>query len=489
MNKYILYIFAAAFVFAAAFTSCNKDKSVVVNVSALSVDKPEWMPTARQLANTAVEKAGTVDISSNGNSSVTITIDKSITYQEIWGFGASIVGPAENFKRDLSEKNQTEVFDLLFSNEDDNVGLTITRMNINPRVQPVPGEYIWDFDNYQAWFAKEVYKRYPTPVTAVPWTPPAWMKYNNSFGDGSTDETDGRLMCEHYGTLAQWLYDWTYYYRDTHGLNIKWLSIQNEPNANVKWDNCHYDAQEMEKALRTTIDFFRSKGSTVAIGGPECGHDKSAQEYLDGMSPEILEKMDWIAHHGYQQIRQPQNDLDFRKYGKPNLMTELCGGAAPTNDLTIVDGLLWASHIQRALSRDERGYLYWQLLRDAPSNQSLLVLKTGQDVYVKSKRVSVFGQYSRFIRPGYMVVDAMSNDDNLLVTAAKHPKTGNTSVVVANRTENDITVIINGLAGKTIGGRITSEQYDFATTKDMTATGSDFTVKIPAKSVVSVAEK
>ena len=150
-------------------------------------------------------------------------------------------------------------------------------------------------------------KGIPTPIMAVPWTPPAWMKYNNSFGDGSTDETDGRLMCEHYGTLAQWLYNWTYYYRDTHGLNIKWLSIQNEPNANVKWDNCHYDAQEMGKALWTTVDFFRSKGSTVAIGGPECGHDKSAHEYLDGMSPEILEKMDWTAHHGYQQIRQSKS--------------------------------------------------------------------------------------------------------------------------------------------------------------------------------------
>ena len=43
MNKYISYIFVAAL--AATFTSCKADNTIVVDVSALSVDKPEWMPT------------------------------------------------------------------------------------------------------------------------------------------------------------------------------------------------------------------------------------------------------------------------------------------------------------------------------------------------------------------------------------------------------------------------------------------------------------
>jgi len=481
-------IIAAAFLFAAAFLSC-KDQPVVVNVSALSVDKPEWMPTQRQLTNTAVEKAGTIDISGSGGDA-TITIDKTTEYQEIWGFGASITAPAQNVRRDLSEKNQNEVFDLLFLNEGDNMGLTMSRMNINPRIQLKPGEYDWAVDDDQAWFAKELYKRYPTPITAVPWTPPPWMKYNNSFKDGSKDGTDSRLMEEHYGTFAQWLYNWTYYYRDTHGLNIKWLSIQNEPSAKVSWDGCDYSPEAMDKVLSLTIDLFRSKSSTVAIGGPECGNDQHTQDFLDSISTETLAKIDWIAHHGYKSIRQPHNDLDFRRYGKPTLMTELCGGGWAPNDTTLADGLLWAGHIQRALSRDEKGYLYWQLLRETKANnQALLRLKTGKDVYLKTKRLFVFGQYSRFIRPGYWVVDAKSNDNNLLVTAAKHPQTGNTSVVITNRTENDITVTINGLSGNTIGGRITSEEYNFAATKDISASGGGFTVKIPAKSIVSFAEK
>ena len=491
MNKKLNHLLA---IFSLAIASCAAS-AAPVNVSPLSVDKPQWMPSPRQLTNTAVEKPGPVDLSPApaspaAKSTATITVTKTTARQEIWGFGGSVTGPAKNFRQDLSAKTQNEAFDLLFSNEGDNLGLTIARLNIDPLIQPKPGQHNWAVDKDQAWFTQEAYKRYPCPITAVPWSPPAWMKFNNSLKDGSTDKTDSRLKPEHYATFAQWLYDWTYYYRDTHGLNIKWLSLQNEPNADVKWYGCHYSPKEMEKTVLAVLDLFRSKNSTVAIGAPECGHDQSAQEFIDAWSASTREKIDWLPHHGYKSIRQPQNDLDFSKYNKPVLMTELCGGPKPVNDLTIVDGLLWAGHIQRALSRNERGYLYWQLLRAAASPQSLLVLKSGKDVFIKSKRAFVFGQYSRFIRPGYIIVNAKSSDSALLITAAKHPSTGNTSVVIANKSDKDIIATITGLDGKTIGARVTDKQYDFAATKDIPASGTGaFTIKIPAMSVVSIAEK
>jgi hypothetical protein len=73
------------------------DAGLIPDVSALSVNKPEWIPTARQLTNTAVGKEGTIDISGN-NTTVTLTVNKSGTLQEIWGFGASITGPAVDLK-------------------------------------------------------------------------------------------------------------------------------------------------------------------------------------------------------------------------------------------------------------------------------------------------------------------------------------------------------------------------------------------------------
>jgi len=426
-----------------------------------------------------------VDVSGGGGASV--TINKETVYQEIWGFGASIVAPAQNFYRDLSEKNREEVFDLFYLNEGDNIGLTINRMQIFPNNNPAPGVYDWDADSYQSDFAKEAYKRYPTPITASPWTPPAWMKINESLSD-----QDSGLKPEHFGSLAQWFYDWTYHHKDTLGLNVKWISIQNEPNANVTWNGCHYSPAEMEQALWSTLELFRSKNSTVAVGGPECGNDRSAQEFLDAMSPEIVAAIDWIPHHGYQQIRQPQNDLDFRKYNTPTLMTELCGGTvAQTGGVNddITDGLLWSSHIQRALSRGETGYLFWQLLRDAAGNQSLFQLKNNQDFYHPFKRAFVFANYSRFIRPGYIIIDSKTTDSNLLVTSAKHPVTGNTSVIIANRTDKDIDATISGLSGGTLGGRITNEQYNFAATKDISGANGTFSVKIPSMSIVSFAEK
>ena len=471
------------------------DAGSIPDVSALSVDKSEWMPTTRQLTNTAVEKAGTVDIS-GGSATATLTVNKSTTYQEIWGFGASIVGPAENFEKDLSVTNQNKVFDLLFSNEDDNAGLTIVRMNIQPRIHPNATTYNWEQASAaaQAWFAQEVYKRYPCPITAAPWAPPVFMKDTKQLVNG------GYLLPQYYDDYVKWLYDWAEYNRETLGLNIKWLSIQNEPNSvGNNWDECGYTPQQLEQVTSLTVDYFRSKNSSVAIGGPECGNDRDAQNYLDAWSAETLEKIDWTAHHGYQSINNPPGDLDFRKYGKPVLMTEQCGGAsgvANSNDVTMdIDGLRWAFHIGRALSRDERGFVFWQLVRSGTNSQSLLRLWNNQDRYEVFKRTHVFAQYSRFIRPGYIVVDVNSagspaaGENNYCVIAAKHPATGNTSVIIANKMASDITVNIKGLTGSTLGGRITNTQYDFVATKDISASGGDFIVKVPAKSVVSVAEK
>ena len=447
-----------------------------------------WTPTARQLQNTAVETPGSVDLTATAGNAI-ITIDKTTTRQEIWGFGAAITKPAKNFLNDLSAAHQKEVYDLFFLNEAGNIGLTIVRMQIYPEGHTAPGVYDWKANAlYQDQFAREAYKRYPAPVIAAPWSPPAWMKTTNSL-----KAKDSALKPDRYDALSQWLYDWTQYRRDHLGLDVRWLSIQNEPDAaSVAWDGCNYTPKEMEKALLTTLKLFRSKGSTVMVGGPDCGNDKSAQDFLDAMSKDTVSSMDWIAHHGYKSIRQPQNDLDFRKYHKPVLMTELCGGTLKQtggqND-DITDGLMWAAHIQRALSRDEKGYIYWQLMRDSKTNQSLMELKTGKDYYHPFKRAFVFANYSRFMRPGYIVVKSSSNNGGVLVTAAKHPSTGNTSVVMANTAKTDITVTINGLAGNTIGGRITNAQYNFESIKDIAASGGKFTIRIPARSVVSIAEK
>jgi len=459
--------------------------SVAVNAAAPARTPAAWTPSARQLENTAVEKAGPVDIAGSAGSA-TITVDKATEHQTIWGFGAAITGPAKDFLHDLSVANQNRVYDLLFLNTGDNLGFTIARMNIEPGMHPAPGVYDWQADAAQSRFAQEMYKRYPAPITAVPWSPPAWMKTNNSTYGG------GHVKPECIDSLAQWFYDWTSYQRDKCGLNIQWLSIQNEPNAKVKWQCCDYTHAEMEAELWAAMKLFRSHGSPVMIGGPECGGDQGTQNFLDSMSKEVVASMDWIAHHGYRSVKQPQNDLDFRKYGRPVLMTELCGGPAKQSGGhadDINDGVMWSGHIQRALSRDEKGYLFWQLVRDNPGSQSLVDLKTGQDYYHPFKRAYVFANYSRFIRPGYIVVDSKSDNKDLIVTAAKHPLTGNTSVVITNKTQGDIDVTVKGLSGKAIGGRITSAQYDFAATKDISASDGDFVVRIPAMSVVSLAEK
>jgi glucuronoarabinoxylan endo-1,4-beta-xylanase len=104
---------------------------------------------------------------------VTVAINWNETHQTIDGFGTF-----EPSSYDWPEPQRSQIMDLAFS-QANGIGLTILRTKILPSLEPSPGA--WNYtDAAQVWMMKEAVNRSPVKLIASVWTPPAWMKSNNS---------------------------------------------------------------------------------------------------------------------------------------------------------------------------------------------------------------------------------------------------------------------------------------------------------------------
>jgi len=105
------------------------------------------------------------------------------------------------------------------------------------------------------------------------------------------------------------------------------------------------------------------------------------------------------------------------------------------------------------------------------------------------KRLYVLGQFSRFIRPGAVVLASSSSDATLQATAVR-PTAGGVTVVLANngRSAHTVTVNLNGLTSPpaAVTPYRTSAGENQAQLSPVNVSSGAFTITVPAKSVVTV---
>ena len=122
-------------------------------------------------------------------------------------------------------------------------------------------------------------------------------------------------------------------------------------------------------------------------------------------------------------------------------------------------------------------------------NEGLLSVDPATDSVTVPKRLYVLGQFSRFIRPGAVVLASTSSDSTLQVTAVR-PTAGAVAVVLSNtgRSSHTVTVNLNGLASPpaSLTPHRTSAGENQAQLAPVGVSSGAFTITVPAKSVVTV---
>lgn len=192
-------------------------------------------------------------------SEIAIIVNPNKIFQEFIGIGGAITDASAEVFSTLNPDQQNSLLQSYFGK--DGIGYNIIRTSINSSDFGLGSHtYIEDDDAELKSFSieKDKEKRIPFIKRAMelitddlvfyasPWSPPAFMKTNNSMLNG------GKLKPEFRQSWANYYVKFIKAY-ESEGIPVWGLTLQNEPMAVQRWESCIYTAEEERDFLKNYL--------------------------------------------------------------------------------------------------------------------------------------------------------------------------------------------------------------------------------------------
>ncbi|WP_017473018.1 glycoside hydrolase family 30 beta sandwich domain-containing protein [Amphibacillus jilinensis] len=307
-------------------------------------------------------------------------------------------------------------------------------------------------------------------VIASPWNPPSDMiETFNRYGDRNAK----RLRYDKYHAYAQHLNDFVAFMKNN-GVDLYAISVQNEPDYAHDWT--WWTPAEMLRFMRENAGSINTK-----VIAPE------SFQYLKNMSdpilndPQALANLDILGAHTYGTRFSDFSYPLFKEKGagKELWMTEVYYPNSHDNS-----GDLWpealdvAYHIHHNLVDAEfQAYIWWYIRRQyGPMKEDGTISKRGYSM----------AHFSKFVRPGYVRVDATKNPDTNVYTSA-YKGDGKVVIVAINRGTTPVNqnfVVDNGGISN-VSRWITTGSSNLQPGTNLNVTGRNFWAHLPAQSVTT----
>ncbi|MGW4218489.1 RICIN domain-containing protein [Streptomyces bacillaris] len=375
---------------------------------------------------------------------VDIRIDAGSKGQRFTGAGASVTGASAQLIQGLPQAQRTTLLRSLFSSEGDGIGLNYLRQplgstdfdaNSNPYTyEDTRGSFSIDRDRAQI---IPVLKQ----ATAInpgirfmgsPWSPPAWMKTNNSLNGGS-------LRTEHHQAYADYLVKAIRAYGQE-GITLTDLTAQNEPEFATS-----YPSMSMTSAQQA--DFFRVLDRTLTAANLPTGllaydHNWDHPNYpLDVFARTGgIQRIIGAAFHCYGGVPSAQQQIV--NAGKRVFFTECSGTDSANPATTFGDTLRW--HTENLVVQNMRNggetVINWNLAldRNGGPHQGHCGTRCNGVVEIAGGQVTrnaefyVLGHVTKFIRPGATRIGSTSQGAGGVQNVAFQNPDGTRAAVVVN---------------------------------------------------------
>ncbi|MDC3412097.1 PxKF domain-containing protein [Aquibacillus sp. 3ASR75-11] len=424
--------------------------------------------------------------------------------QEIDGFGASGAFQQARNLMNFPEKERSEILDLLFSTTD-GAGFSMVRNMVGdggtwgneidgptPTIWPEEdGGFVWTGDEDQIWLMNQAKEYGVDKFMSTVWSPPAWMKTNNSVTNG------GELKEDMYQEYADYLSAYIRGYKEQHGIEIDAISLANEPNLSVGYSSSRWTGDQFKRFIADylTPTFEEDEITAQVILGENSSFiEEPAIPVLK--DPETRDGIDIVAAHAYGGDRGAYNTFPLaKKYDKRIWQTETSN--LGKNDPSIDDGVYWAKLIQNQMTNAEvNAWFYWWFVAyKLDKGEPLINLDTQNNEYFVNKRLYTIGNYSRFVRPGFNRVSTSEAGSGVYVSAYKNTDTGEYVIVTVN--DNDTASNLNldfaGFNASYVTDSVTpyrtSETENLAQLTDISVKNGEFKTELPAKSVTTFVGK
>jgi glucuronoarabinoxylan endo-1,4-beta-xylanase len=327
------------------------------------------------------------------------------------------------------------------------------------------------------------------------WSPPAAYKTNGSVQCGS-------LAAASYANFATWISNFVQSWKTYQGVAPFAISVQNEPDECGAFTSASWTSAQLDSFIKNNLGpAFSSAGLSTLIFqteverysdlsgfGNACATDPSCSGFLGG-----------INFHDYDASVTGTDIVNAATYpsGWPPVShyweTEVsCPGqinfCVDAFDPSITNAMNYAAVIDQRLAVDNvNAYLWWWFLQKSndPNGEGLMGYDNGQ----VAPRAYVLGQYARFIRPGYVRIDATHKPQSgVSVSAYQNTSGGNLTVVATNYTASPIVQafnITNAPNFTSVTPYITSATQNIQAQSAQSVSGNSFTYTLPADSVTT----
>ena len=424
--------------------------------------------------------------SDSTNSSGTITVDASERLQKIEGFGAS----GAWYETSLNNHNDRNA---IINKAFVELGLDIFR--IQNRYLHVGGNHANTSDAVKDILTEaESQIGRDIKVLMSAWSPPASLKSTGSRTDGGTLSSDENGY--QYEEYAQWWLDSYNYYSQTKGIDIDYISIQNEPNFVATWNSCILKPSQTSEYAGYNIAFEKIWQKMAINYGihnmpkmiaPEHHHLSGANygNYIDALGPHY-DRIYGYGHHLYQDLTNIEDDyLTASNYDyKPLFQTEY--GKANTTDDDITRKLALATLIHQGLTIENlSAYMHWGLWWQDSQGEGLIDLPQGNNsTYTLLPEYYAFKHYSAFVHADWRRLQT-TTAGNLLTSSYSSADRTQLVVVIVNNESTSTSINLNIEDAVVTGGGI----YQSTDTLDCAYEGtysSGDTISIPEKSITTV---
>ena len=453
---------------------------LVVTLFLFSFDSKKEMLIEVYETSAAGHKLTQIKTFSEGKIVSEINLNPEEKLQTITGFGGAFTESSAYLLNQMSPEKRDQIIKAYFSNDGAAYSLTRTHMNScdfslsNYSYTAVEGDtelehFSIDHDKddlipmikaaQEA--SKDGFKLFGSPWTAAP-----WMKDNNSW-------VGGKLKPEYYNTWALFFSKYADAYK-AEGIDIWGFTVENEPMGNGNnWESMVFSPEEMtlfvQKYLGPTLE-AKGQEDLVILGFDQNRGD--LKEWVDVMyKDEVSSKyFEGTAIHWYESTYDYfPKELEYAHHKAPNkylIQSEACIDSevpaweddpwywskeatdwgydwreaekkylhpkyAPVNR--------YARDIIGCLNNWVDGWVDWNMVLDRQGGPNWvknwcvapIIVDPVQDEVYLTPLYYVMSHFSKFIRPGAVVIGAESSDTDLMVTASQNLD-GSIAVVIFN---------------------------------------------------------
>ncbi len=405
-----------------------------------------------------------------------IVINPSTTFQTMDGFGAADVWASNPL-------NTAQV--TLFFDPVNGIGLSLLHIGMDPDGQPMYSSAVAD---------AQAASEFGVKVWASAWSPPANTKGNSNVN--CTDSNTTHLLTSGYDSWASALAGFPATFKNLSGVQLYAISVQSEPDScSNSHASCLYSAAEMVNfigVLGPKLAALSPPVKLLAAESAQWSNLWSGSNYGNAILNDSAASaaVAIVATHdrsasGLTRPSPPATNTH------PIWQTEAYDESGTTSP-DIGHGISIAQSIWAAVtSGGASAWHYWWLVTLGNDAEGLL-LQNG-DTSNPPKRLYTVGNFSKFVRPGYLRIGVSDSVPSGVQMAAFFNPADSTVVIVAinsNTSAQSVSLSISGTtAPSQVTPWVTSASDNLASQTAIPLSGARFSTTLAAQTVTSFVGK